>query len=458
MFSILAIVEDAHTKKVFTDVFSKVCYSHQVIFKTNNYANCIKDGTFDLLFLDLDIFTMWEIEEVKKKKYNTNIAFILSSSNVEKLTEYEDNFHEKVLYAFKPVQPGCLSRKLRTLDPSRINIAESNGVDLDFFLGKHPSAVAFTEKIGLLEKTRHPVESILILGETGAGKEIYARFIHQKLRPNKSFIAVNCNSISANLLEEELFGHEKGVFTNAHAARRGILEEYSDGTVFFDEFAEMDMYLQSKFLRILEDRLIRRIGSNKTVRCNSLFVFATNRNLEEEIRMKRFRLDLFHRINRITFHLPPLRERKEDIGSLARYLLTKANEKYNRQLELDEHVIEFFKSCAWKGNVREMKNLLESLVCFAEGEAATIRLDDLPTSFFRQQSEKENGERPDREPAPMDIEGRTLEEMTESFQKMIIEKAMREAENQKGLAAKMLGLSRFQLYRYLKYFNLESTN
>ncbi|MDX9786252.1 MAG: sigma 54-interacting transcriptional regulator [Desulfobacterales bacterium] len=458
MISTLAIVEDRQTYRVVSDVLSNLCTDHNVCFKTEDYVNTIKAGEYNLLLLDLDIFTINEIENIKRDRPDLTYSFILSTSNIKKLTEYEDTFNEKILYTFKPIKADPLAKKIKCAFPTNIATDRDGSYFSDVYIGEHPSIVAFNRRIDFLEKTTLPIDSILILGETGVGKEIYARYIHQKLRPDKRFFAVNCGAITPNLLEEELFGHEKGVFTSAHEVRKGILEEYSDGTVFFDEFAELDMQLQSKFLRILEDRLIRRIGSNKFIKCNSLFVFATNRDLEEDISQKKFRLDLFHRINRITFRIPALRERKMDIASLANFLIANANKKYNRHLQLDDHVIEFFESCIWKGNIREMKNILENLVCFADSDATIIQMDDLPTSFFRQQEIKNSDDNSESERVFMldNMEGRTLDDLTVDFQRIVIERVMRGAENRKGLAAKKLGLSRFQLYRYLKQLNLES--
>ncbi|MGV8075019.1 MAG: sigma 54-interacting transcriptional regulator [Syntrophobacteraceae bacterium] len=454
MTSVCAIVDGPHACRKISEVLSKLSYPHKVVSKGDDYVHHLANETYDLLILDLDILSLSEIEEIRQHLPGCPIGLILSPNNVESLIRYEDTFSDKTFHAFKPIKYEYIVNKLKSLPSSILKDNRTYEDYSDLFVGEHPAIISLVQRIYLIEKSKFPVDCILILGETGVGKEVYAKYIHHKLRKGKELFAVNCNALPTNLLEEELFGHEKGVFTSAHVERKGILEEYKDGTVFFDEFAELDMHLQSKFLRILEDRLIRRIGSNRFTKCNSLFIFATNLDIEEQIRSKKFRLDLFHRINRVTFRIPPLRERKQDIGSLASFLLCKANEKYKRNFQLDKSVIEFFESCIWKGNVREMKNLLENLVCFGRADDTSIHMDDLPTSFFRQQAKKAPDEQPGNVMPLADLNGKTLDDMTKDFHRAVIEKVMRESDNHKGLAAEKLGLSRFQLYRYLKLLNL----
>src|SRR4029077_14441584 len=199
-------------------------------------------------------------------------------------------------------------------------------------------APAMEHTVGLAEQVAPSDATVLITGESGTGKEVLARFIHRKSRRGKhSFISVNCAAIPENLLESELFGHEKGSFTGAHGQRIGRFEQSDKGTLFLDEIGEMPLQVQSKILRVLQEGEFTRVGGNQTIRADVRIVCATNKNLEEEVAQKRFREDLFYRLNVVRIHLPPLRSRQEDIRQLAEYFLQKiAHHKHKPLLKLSE--------------------------------------------------------------------------------------------------------------------------
>lgn len=209
--------------------------------------------------------------------------------------------------------------------------------------------------------------SVLILGETGVGKEVLAEFIHRRsLRAPRPFLRLNCAALSESLLESELFGHERGAFTGAHQSKPGLLEATNGGTVFLDEVGELPLSLQVKLLRVLDERVVRRVGSNKPCPIDVRFVTATNRDLKREVAHGRFRGDLYFRINGTSFSLPPLRERKDEIEPLARHFLVRACERLNRPVpaitaEARQRMLEY----GWWGNVRELKNAMEraSFLC-----------------------------------------------------------------------------------------------
>lgn len=209
--------------------------------------------------------------------------------------------------------------------------------------------------------------SVLILGETGVGKEVFAEFIHQRsLRSARPFLRLNCAALSESLLESELFGHERGAFTGAHQSKPGLLESTDGGTVFLDEIGELPLSLQVKLLRVLDERVVRRVGSNKPRPIDVRFVTATNRDLKREVASGRFRGDLYFRINGTSFSIPPLRERKDEIEPLGRYFLTQACVRLGRPVpnitaEARQRLLEY----GWWGNVRELRNAMEraSFLC-----------------------------------------------------------------------------------------------
>jgi len=213
--------------------------------------------------------------------------------------------------------------------------------------------------------------TVLILGESGVGKEVVAREIHRLRfgRGGMPFVAINCSAVPEQLFESEVFGHEKGAFTGATERKVGVLELASPGTLFFDEVAEMPLSLQAKLLRVLETREFRRVGGVKSLKTLARFVFATNKDLEKEVKEKRFREDLFYRISVFPIHVPPLRERPKDIKALARHFLKKFADALGKKgLRLSESALDALMAYDWPGNIRELKNVIERAVIIAEGD------------------------------------------------------------------------------------------
>lgn len=224
--------------------------------------------------------------------------------------------------------------------------------------------------------------TVLILGESGTGKELVARTLHTgSKRREFPFVAINCATLTPSLLESELFGHEKGAFTDAAALKKGKLELAEGGTVFLDEIGELASELQAKLLRVLQEREFERVGGAKTLRLNVRLIAATNRDLAAEVRRGVFREDLYHRLNVVALRTPPLRERREDILPLARHFVAQAGARCGRRVEgISNEAGECLQAYGWPGNVRELENAIERAVVL--GEAATILVEDLPESLL----------------------------------------------------------------------------
>ena len=217
--------------------------------------------------------------------------------------------------------------------------------------------------------------NILIEGETGTGKEVLSRFLHQASdRHQESFIGVNCGALSENLLESELFGHEKGSFTGATQHRKGLFEIASNGTLFLDEIAEASYAIQVKLLRVLETREFMRVGSESILRTKTRLIAATNEDLKEAVKQKKFREDLFYRLNVVHLKIPPLRERKEDIPLLVQHLL----QRTGTALSFSNSAIDLLQSYEWPGNIRELSNFVTRAVMLADPSATIIQADELP--------------------------------------------------------------------------------
>jgi two-component system NtrC family response regulator/two-component system response regulator HydG len=223
--------------------------------------------------------------------------------------------------------------------------------------------------------------TVLIVGESGTGKELVANALHQNSpRADGPFVAVNCGAIPGEILESELFGHERGAFTGAHQRRIGLIETASGGTLFLDEISELSPELQVKLLRVLEDRRVVRVGGSTQIPVDFRLVAATNRSLEEWVRSGRFRQDLYYRLKVVTLSIPPLRHRVDDLPLLVQHFLKHYNEQLGRSVaSVHPSVLAAFKRYPWQGNVRELRNLIETLVLFAHSEE--IQLEDLPAEY-----------------------------------------------------------------------------
>ena len=287
--------------------------------------------------------------------------------------------------------------------------------------------------------------TVLITGESGTGKELVARAIHaNSLRAEKPFVTVNCAAVSETLLESELFGHVRGAYTGAVTARRGLFEEANGGTFFFDEIAETQPAFQAKLLRAIQEGEIRRLGDNKSVTVDVRILAATNQDLQEAIADKRFRLDLYYRLNVARFVLPPLRERREDIPLLVEHFVDKYARKMRRRAELGEGVVDYLVRYDFPGNIRELENMIEQGVALAVD--GRVRLDDIVPPEIQQRVA----------PTPGGGGGRTLQEVVDEAERAAIAKVLRDVEGNKERAADTLGLSGTTLWRKMKRLNIGS--
>ncbi len=278
--------------------------------------------------------------------------------------------------------------------------------------------------------------TVLISGETGTGKELISRALHFcSKRKDTQFIAVNCAAIPKELIEAELFGCEKGAFTGAHAKRIGKFEEASGGTIFLDEIGELELGLQSKILRVLQEKEIERLGSNRKIKVDCRVISSTNRDLRKEVREGRFREDLFYRLNVIEIKVPPLRERKEDIPLLATIFAHEFSEKEGKKVKISEQVMEALRAYQWPGNVRQLKNIIERAVVLTKGNS--IVLDDLPEEFNTAGKIPEN--------VQVSSDRKTLREI----ELYAIQEALQKCDGNKSKAARMLGISRKAFYKRL---------
>lgn len=298
------------------------------------------------------------------------------------------------------------------------------------------ASVAIKEAIGLAQKVAATDTTVLLLGETGTGKEVFAQAIHYSSpRSARPFVALNCSGFSAELLESELFGYKQGAFTGANKDKKGLLEEADQGTLFLDEIGEMNIDLQAKLLRVLENQSFIKLGGTQTSRVNVRIIAATNRDLKDASQKGSFRSDLFYRLSVFAINLPSLSQRKGDVVLLAKYYLKDFSQKVNRKgLTMDESFVDHLNNHQWKGNIRELKNIIERAVILAEGE--TIGADLLPYEFKNSSNDAANA---------MDMS---------SVEKQHLAKVLNFARGNKTEAARLLGIGLTTLYRKLEEYKI----
>ena len=292
--------------------------------------------------------------------------------------------------------------------------------------------------------------TVLIWGESGTGKELIARAIHRNsTRVQKPFVAINCAALTETLLESELFGHEKGAFTGAIAQKRGKIETADGGTLFLDEVGEMPPPLQAKLLRVLQEREFERVGGNKTIKVDIRLIAATNCDLKEMTRTGRFRQDLYYRLNVVSIHTPSLRERKEDIPTLAAYFMAKYSERVKRKVTgISPKAHRLLMRYDWPGNIRELENAIERAVVL--GITDIILPEDLPELMI---------EEPDSEPGSTGgsaEDGDVYEAAVRHAKRQAIEKALDQSQGNQAEAARILGVHAVHLSRLMKSLNLKA--
>jgi Nif-specific regulatory protein len=305
-------------------------------------------------------------------------------------------------------------------------------------------SMAMRRIYAVVAKVAQAAATVLITGETGTGKELVARAIHLNgPRQKRPFVAINCAALTESLLESELFGHERGAFTGAITQKKGKLEVADGGTVFLDEIGELAPGLQSKLLRALEFNEFERVGGTRPVRVDIRLISATNRNLSDEVGAARFRADLFHRINVVNIHLPPLRERREDIPTLANHFIERLGRKSGRPLrgitpDALKHLVEY----DWPGNVRELENAIERAIVL--GASDFLVPDDLPDALLQLVPSS-------------DVEGPRFHRTVRQAKIDVIVSAFREADRSYTEAARLLGLHPNYLHRLIRSLDIKST-
>lgn len=398
---------------------------------------------FDLVLTDLrmgDTDGMQVLREAKEAQALTEVIVMTAFGTIESAVEaMRLGAHD---YIQKPFSEQELRVKVhRALEQRRL-AGEVGFLAAEFRERYHFENIIGRSKVirdvlGRIVRIAPTPSTVLITGESGTGKELVAKAIHaNSKRAARPFVTVNCAALTETLLESELFGHVRGAFTGAIAARRGLFEEADGGTFFFDEIAETPLTFQAKLLRAIQEGEIRRVGDNKIVRVDARVIAATNQDLREAIRDKRFREDLYFRLNVARFVLPPLRERREDIPLLVSHFQEKFARKFGRRAVLGDGVMDYLMSYPFTGNVRELENMMEQGMALAE--EGVMRREDI-----LQQEAQATSEGP-----------RRIHDVVATAEASAIEAALAQVDGNRERAAAVLGLSPTTLWRKMKRLHI----
>ncbi|MFZ7113277.1 MAG: sigma-54-dependent transcriptional regulator [Desulfatiglandales bacterium] len=452
---VLVVDDEAKIRDYFTEFLQGNNYEVETAENGEIALGMLEQNVYDVVLIDLN---MPKVDGMAVLRYIvdhhhdtvgiilTGYATIRNAVEAMKTGAYD--------YLAKPVKMEevlmVIKRALEFRDLRRENFALKKQLKKKYkfenFVGDSPQ---MDKVFRIIEKVADTDSTVLILGESGTGKELVAKAIHyHSMRRDKPLIPVNCGAIPEELLESELFGHEKGAFTNAIRTRIGRFELADGGTIFLDEVAEMSPHLQVKLLRVLQEQEFERVGGTKTIKCDIRILAATNKDLEKLIDEGSFREDLYYRLKVIPVEIPPLRQRPSDIPLLVHHFLeAMSTVKKKRIKSVDRDVLNALSRYDWPGNVRELENIIERMVILSEGDQLTM--DDLPEKISKRQSALTESH------AFIPDEGFSLSHAMVEYERRLILNALEKSDWVKNRAAKLLNMNRTTLVEKIKKQGIE---
>ena len=445
MARILIVDDQDSARSMLTEMLRLEGYDVDQASSGESACEKVESNGYDLVITDLRMGDVGGLEVLRRTREASPLTAVIVMTAFGTI---EDAVEAMRFGAHDFVQKPFVEEELMTkvARAARTRLLGADAVTADFrerynFGNIIGQSAEIRDILGRIVRIAPTDATVLITGESGTGKELVARAIHaNSLRAERPFVSINCAALAETLLESELFGHVRGAFTGAVQTRKGLFEEANGGTFFFDEIAETPPSLQAKLLRAIQEGEIRRLGDNKPINVDARIIAATNQDLRSLIEQKRFREDLYYRLNVARFELPPLRERKEDIAPIVETFLQKYGRKMGRHAALGAGVMDYFLSYDFPGNIRELENLIEQGVALAQD--GQIHLSDIaPTS-----NGNGGGLHPGRQ---------SLADLVQEVERSAILRALRQVEGNKERAAEILGLSPTTLWRKMKRLQLE---
>ena len=464
--SVILLVDDQDTIRFFLEKTLKQEGYDAVTARTGAEAIArAREVVPDLVLLDLKLPDMDGLEVLRRIKEifpEIGVVMITAFGDVETaVTAMKNGAYD---FVSKPINLDQLLMVIRKgLESERLNREVLQlkrqmdpQVGFDYILGESPGMKRVYEVVQQVAKS--DTTTVLIEGESGVGKEMVARLIHQySNRASKPFMDINCASLPETLLESELFGYEKGAFTDAKGQKQGLLELANRGTLFLDEIGEMSLTIQVKLLRVLERMEFRRLGGTQDIHVSVRVVSATNRDLQKEVEEGRFRADLYYRLKVVPMYIPPLRERREDLLKFVNYFINMFNVKFSKNFtQISDEARQLMLSYPWPGNIRELKNVIERVVLLESGPV--LQRGMLPFPSYRAE-EGTLGRRIDGIlSTPLPEEGIDFEGLVSDLERALILKASEESEWNQSKTARLLNVKRDKLRYRMRSFDISDEN
>ncbi|MGC9343381.1 MAG: sigma-54-dependent transcriptional regulator [Bacteroidales bacterium] len=447
--NILIVDDDTYICNLLKNYLEQKGFTTDATYSGNTAKKLIKKNNFDLVLCD---FRLPDSDGLKILKFiksiRPSVPVIIMTAYAEVKMAVELIKQGAYDYITKPLQPEeVLSIISKALNTDQENLTVSS-FGTKFITGKSEKINDVMQQVDVVAPTDI---TVLVEGETGSGKEYIARAIHFKSkRKDKPFVAVDCGAIPKELANSELFGHIKGAFTGAINDKKGVFEQARGGTLFLDEVGNLPHENQVKLLRALQERIITRVGDNKSIKVDVRLIAASNDSLFKKVEENHFREDLYHRLNGFKIQLPALRHRKEDIMEFTTFFIQEANKAFNKYVtQIDEPARDILMNYHWHGNIRELQNVINRMVLLSQGEVIT---SDLLPDEIRFNNLMDSGH---FNRSSLDREVTDLKSATLVTEKEVIQNALIKSNNNKSKAAKLLNIDRKTLYNKIKLYDLE---
>jgi DNA-binding NtrC family response regulator len=439
--TILVADDDPYIGKVLTDRLQALGYRVLLADGGKKVLELLDQHDPEMALLDVampDFSGLDILKEIRRRGRDFPVVMITAYGSIDLAVQaMRQGAHDFISKPFEPDHIAVVVQK--AMEQQRLRrkveiLSEETAKRYHLLVGRSPK---MNHAIEAARKAAHATTTVLLLGESGTGKELFARAIHDwSERNDRAFVAINCVGLSKELLESELFGHEKGAFTGAHQLKKGKMELAHSGTVFLDEVGDISPEVQAKLLRFLQEREFERVGGTKPISVNVRIIAATNRDLTAQVQQGHFREDLYHRLNVILITLPPLKDRAEDIPELCQHFLTRFSLEAKRTFnEISGEALEKLCAYDWPGNVRELANVIEQAVVLGQGTSITVA--ELPPRILSHNSNKRPGTF-------------SYRSALDNFRRELVLKVLAQTRGNRVAAARSLGLHEKSLLRLIK--------